>query len=96
MIEISGIKCDNINCDFKDDTVRFEDYDQYLNKPCPKCGSNLLTEADLRTTKILVLVFNNPITKFINWVLLKLGGKQYNGQIEMNGSGRINTTWEDK
>jgi len=26
--------------------VRYEDYPQWLNRPCPKCGANLLTQAD--------------------------------------------------
>ena len=26
-----GIKCDNPNCDYKDMSVRFEDYPAYLN-----------------------------------------------------------------
>lgn len=43
----SGIKCDNTSCDFADDTVKFEEYEDWLDKPCPKCGENLLTEEDL-------------------------------------------------
>jgi len=44
MLNISGIKCDH--CDFKDETVEFKDYGLWLNKPCPKCGENLLTRED--------------------------------------------------
>lgn len=43
-ISIRGIKCDS--CDFQDQTVKFENYKEWLNKPCPKCGDNLLTEKD--------------------------------------------------
>ena len=43
-VHISGIKCDN--CNWKDMSVPFEDYEQWINKPCPKCGENLLTQKD--------------------------------------------------
>ena len=43
---VSGIKCDNPSCDYKDMGVKFEDYPDYINKPCPKCGSVLLTQED--------------------------------------------------
>lgn len=43
---IGGIKCDNKSCDFNDMKVKVEDYDKWLNKPCPKCSSNLLTQSD--------------------------------------------------
>ena len=43
-----GIKCDNPNCDYKDMSVR------YLNKPCPKCGQNLLTKHDYNVAKMVM------------------------------------------
>lgn len=43
-----GIHCDNPNCDFSDLSVTMEETSQWLNKPCPKCGENLLTEEDLQ------------------------------------------------
>lgn len=43
---IYGIKCDGVFCDYSDMTVNVEDYPNWLNKPCPKCGENLLTEED--------------------------------------------------
>lgn len=45
--QISGIQCDNEDCDFVDDTASFEEYEKWLNKPCPKCGYNLLTLENL-------------------------------------------------
>ena len=61
---ISGIKCDNKECSYRDDSVKFEDYGNWLNKPCPECGSNLLTESDyvavLRMVKIV-----NKLNKFV-------------------------------
>lgn len=42
----SGIKCDNSDCDYRDDEVQQDEYADYVNKPCPECGENLLTEED--------------------------------------------------
>lgn len=42
----SGIKCDNPECGWRDDNVQSENYSEWLNVPCPKCGCNLLTQED--------------------------------------------------
>jgi len=34
--------------------IKLEDYPQYLDKPCPQCGANLLTEADLNATQAMI------------------------------------------
>jgi hypothetical protein len=39
---ISGINCDH--CEYKNDAVMFEEYPDWLNKPCPDCGAILLTD----------------------------------------------------
>ena len=57
-LNIKGIKCDNENCDYRDDTVDFKDYGPWLNKPCPKCGTSLLTEEDLNSLTLMVNVGN--------------------------------------
>lgn len=49
-INESGLQCDNINCDWKDNTIMFNNYKDWLNKPCPKCGENVLTEEDYKNT----------------------------------------------
>lgn len=43
-IEPRGIKCDNPKCDFVNMSVEFVDYKKWIDKPCPKCGENLLTK----------------------------------------------------
>lgn len=43
-MNISGLKCDN--CDYSDDSVKLEDYEQSIGKPCPNCGESLLTKED--------------------------------------------------
>jgi ssDNA-binding Zn-finger/Zn-ribbon topoisomerase 1 len=40
--EIKGLKCDNPECDFVDMNIPFEEYESYVNKPCPKCGHPLI------------------------------------------------------
>lgn len=57
-MDVKGIKCDNPSCDFIDMSVEFEDYENWLNKPCPKCGSSLLTDHDYFITKALFAVTN--------------------------------------
>lgn len=47
MQHICGIKCDNTKCDFVDKTVSLKDIDNWIDKPCPKCGTNLLPKDDL-------------------------------------------------
>ena len=36
VVKISGIKCDNTEFDYRDDSVLFEDYHNWFNKPYPK------------------------------------------------------------
>lgn len=40
---IQGLKCDNPNCDYCNMEIPFEQYEQFVNYPCPKCGESLLT-----------------------------------------------------
>lgn len=41
-----GLKCDNPKCDYVDIGISMEDYKNWVNKPCPKCGEVLLTKQD--------------------------------------------------
>jgi phage FluMu protein Com len=43
-ITISGIKCDNITCNYRNDSVKFSEYPIYINAKCPKCSEVLLTK----------------------------------------------------
>jgi len=60
-IEETGLKCDNPNCDWENESVKMEDYKEWLNKPCPKCGQNVLTEEDYNNAQMLHLM-----AEFIN------------------------------
>lgn len=44
--EISGIKCDTPHCNYREDGVKFKDYPNWINKRCPVCGRNLLTQTE--------------------------------------------------
>lgn len=81
---VSGIKCDVQGCDYRDDTVRLLDYEKWLNKPCPKCGGNLLTEADLRLTKTMCAAAD-----WINALGIPeaRGGSKIKVRMHMDGSG---------
>ena len=96
-MNVGGIKCDNEKCDFNDMSILFEDYDQWLNRPCPQCGCNLLTEGDLESIKTLM-----DITNFIKGILpnAKEGEQLFKMSAEMNGAGKVSfsgiTPKEDK
>jgi len=85
-LNISGIKCDNPNCDFRDDSVDFGNYGAWLNKPCPKCGNNLFTEKDLNSLTLLINIANicNAITPDIPEDTPKASV-----EIEMDGTGKM-------
>lgn len=82
---ISGLKCDAAACDYEDNEARFENYEQYLNAPCPKCGANLLTEADLAAVKAIMAGAD-----WLNQVVGDVSeskGQVVNIRFDMDGSG---------
>jgi predicted nucleic-acid-binding Zn-ribbon protein len=93
-LKIGGIKCDNTDCDYKDMTVSVEDYKDWVDKPCPRCGSNLLTKKDYKATKRLMR-FAKVVNKLIPEKCLK-EENQVSGVISMNGSGKMNIKIDDK
>ncbi len=85
--DIKGIKCDNPPCGWFDMNARFIP-EYWLNKPCPRCGSNLFTQKDydamMRLFKI-TRVFNFIFAPIV-WFSKK---KHTRHQVDMNGSGNI-------
>ena len=53
-MDIKGLKCDNPDCDYVNMDIKVEDYKKWVNKPCPKCGENLLTEDDYNFVMIML------------------------------------------
>ena len=89
-LKISGIKCDNKACDFKDMSVKREDYDTWRNKPCPLCQSNLLTDADYN-----LMLKMEKASDFINKLFptkKNNGMVQSQTSIELDGSGFIQSS----
>lgn len=84
-LKIKGIKCDN--CDYKNENAKFEEYEEWLNRPCPKCGANLLTQEDLDTVKTLI-----SLTNIFNEILPEPKGdeKKVAYNVAMNGTGEVN------
>ena len=67
--EISGIKCDTPHCNYRDDSVKFEEYPNYLGKPCPVCGANLLSHADydMCLKQYRIVAKYNKIMNVLKW-----------------------------
>lgn len=87
-----GIKCDNQTCDYEDPTAEFNNYKSYLNKPCPECNSNLLTQQDLDMVLALVAVAKNVNSNVDPKDINNLPRAIYS--IEMNGSGKVNPVFK--
>lgn len=85
-MKIGGIKCDSQGCDYRDDNVKVEDYADWLNKPCPKCNGNLLTQDDYDNTQMIINIVNmmNSI-----YALPNEDEELYSLKIEMNGTGKM-------
>ena len=43
IIQVKGLKCDNPSCDWSNMLVSFEEFENWVGKPCPKCGEVVLT-----------------------------------------------------
>jgi predicted nucleic-acid-binding Zn-ribbon protein len=72
VVQVNIIECDNPNCGYHipSETGDFnEDISKYLNKRCPKCGENLLTEHDymlsMKNKKII-----NRINFWFSWLTI--------------------------
>lgn len=103
MKQMGGIKCDNPNCTYRDDSVKPEEYPNYLNRPCPICGQNLLTEADFRSFCMILQTVNrinslfNRMPNFIKKrAIQKSSDDDANMTINFNGSGKLDITIDQK
>ena len=94
-LQIGGIKCDNPHCNYKDMSVKYEEYPDYLNKPCPICGWNLLTQQDYDIVQRIVKLHTNPLLQQLNNACLKLGIPESTYSFEMNGTGTFQIHKQD-
>lgn len=76
-VKTTGIQCDY--CDWKDETIPFSDLKDWINKPCPKCGENLLTEEDFNNAMQLMATVNflNSLSEEDIEELNKLSDKEH-------------------
>jgi len=56
-----GVKCDK--CWWRDRDVNEKEYKDYVDKPCPNCGENLMTHEDYILAKIIMI-----ISKLLGWI----------------------------
>lgn len=85
-LNIKGIKCDNPSCDYSNMDIKVTEYDKWLNKPCPKCGENLLTEEDYKNVQFLM-----GFTTIANKIFpgIEDDTEIVDANIKMNGTGEI-------
>lgn len=84
-LNVSGIKCDA--CPYEDKTVRADTYEKWVNRPCPDCGENLLTEKDYKTVLRI-----QKIVRVVNRILPKRKMKDEDLsvlELKMNGTGEV-------
>jgi len=66
------IECDNQNCDYvieNQSKYPNESIKQYVNKPCPECGENLLTVKDYLDSEKFMRVLN-WMNKWFSWITI--------------------------
>lgn len=78
---ICGIKCDF--CDYRDESVPYENYPQYINRPCPCCGAPLLTEDDYAFCQTMM-----AYVEAINESDMPGSGEDTVVRFELNGTGK--------
>jgi hypothetical protein len=85
------VKCDAEDCGFTTaHNVASHHLYKYLNTKCPRCGANLLTQADYDNVIMINKVLCNPIVRALNWIGIKLAPnskKQY--RVTMKGTGEM-------
>lgn len=88
------VKCDNVSCDFVVDSKTGdinEDSIEYINKPCPKCRENLLTETDyLNHQKVVKMI--NFINKWFSWLTIFLRENDKEKEYVVNTHRKIQIT----
>lgn len=97
-LEVEGLKCDAAGCGFVDTTIgKLTPYviRENLNRPCPHCGANLLTEADAKITLFGIRFIRAVNVLVFPFMLLTLpyhliwGIKRVHLRGKMNGSGNV-------
>lgn len=88
-MNVIGIKCDKDGCGYRDDSVVSSDFEKYIDSPCPRCSSSLLTLKDYQSFKKIEKIMNSRVIKLINWISYKMGAKSRTYSVDMNGTGSV-------
>lgn len=98
---VTGVKCDN--CDWSDMSFTWDDLDtiekEWVNKPCPECGENLLTQDDFDEVKNMTNATNqaNQYTQEeIDKMLKNLSPEDMDKVLDMMNSMGLKKTGEDE
>lgn len=87
--EMGGLKCDNPNCDWRNDDIKVEEYENYINYYCPKCGCNVFTVKAYKSFRTVL-----KLVKILNFILPKRKVSSNNlvtAKCEFKGDGKINS-----
>lgn len=92
--KMGGIKCDR--CSYRNESVGIESYPDWINRPCPLCGENLLTEKDYVAFQNILktIQFIKKAGKIIPSPLAKRleRSKRIEARFEFDGSGKYSIT----
>lgn len=98
--KLGGLKCDKPGCGYRNEDIPVNEYADWINRPCPLCGSNLLTEADYKSfMKVLsVINFINSLFSRLPKPLLKLfeTDTEVEGTVDFNGTGKVFVQMSDQ
>lgn len=88
-VKIKGLKCDNPNCSWNNPDIPFEDYEKWLNAPCPLCGRPVLTQKDMNVVMAMIKMRDSKIIQGVEKVSQLFGTKEKIYRIEMDGTGKM-------
>ena len=76
----SGLQCDNRNCHWEDQSIKFEEYPKPIDAKCPECGDVILTQEDYDFCQAV-----NAEKSFMKkaWMVLK-GPKHWKTKVEVH------------
>ena len=94
---VTYMKCDALGCDYRTEDVSNETLVTYLNKPCPKCGENLLTDKDFEefeAHQTLAAILNKQIEKISPMTDEEFSKVELKKFAEGNTDGKGNSTFK--
>lgn len=60
---ISGLKCDNPDCNWEDPSIQLNEYPDWVGKGCPLCGEVVLTNEAWQTVQKIICI-ENAVNRF--------------------------------